>query len=521
MKVSSVAQMRAMDRAAGDSYGITELLLMENAGLAATAVLNNEIGISGRTFLVFCGSGNNGGDGFVVARKILSFRGKAKVFILGDPEKYTGCAKTNLEILSRLPIEVERLDSVQTVIYDLTHCDAVIDAMLGTGIDREVTGIYADVIGALNESSKTVLSLDIPSGVNGNTGHIMGCAVTADYTVSFGLPKLGNLLTPGYDLSGRLFVSRISFPPRLYDADDILVEVSSPPELPPRDSAGHKGTFGEALFIAGASGYYGAPYFSAMSFLKAGGGYSRLACPECIMPFVAGKGGEIVFIPQKQTSSGSISYQNRDALLNLAGKMDIVIIGPGLSLSDETGRLVRELAQMIEKPLLIDADGITAVSGDPEILKTRRAHTILTPHMGEMSRITGMPVSKIDEDRIAVLTRTSSELNSIIVLKGANSLIGYPDKRVLINVSGNSGMATPGSGDVLTGTIGAMFGLGLDIHSAVSKGVFIHGASGDLAAAEIGPDGITAQDILDFLPKALQIDREGLLEELYQGAEII
>lgn len=521
MKVSSVARMRAMDRAAGEIYGISELLLMENAGLAATAVLNSEIGIAGRSFLVFCGIGNNGGDGFVVARKILSFRGRVKVFILGDADKYSGSAKTNLDILSRLPIEVVKIDSVQAVLHDLTHCDAVIDAVFGTGIDREVSGIHADVIRALNESSKTVLSLDIPSGVNGNTGHIMGCAVAADYTVAFGLPKLGNLLMPGHDLCGRLFVSRISFPPSLYEADDLLVEVSSPPELPPRDAAGHKGTFGEALFIAGASGYFGAPYFSAMSFLKAGGGYSRLACPECIMPFVAGKGGEIVYIPQKQTPSGSISYQNRDDLLNLAGKMDIVIIGPGISLSDETGRLVRELAHMIEKPLLIDADGIAAVSGDLEVLKKRRAPTVLTPHLGEMSKITGMSVSKIDEDKIAVLTKTSAELNSIIVLKGANSLIGYPDQRVLMNVSGNSGMATPGSGDVLTGTIGAMFGLGLDIDSAVSKGVYLHGVSGDLAAAEIGQDGITAQDILDFLPKALQMDRDGLLADLYQGAEII
>ncbi len=521
MKISNVARMRAMDRAAEERYGISELLLMENAGLAGAAVLNSEIGIAGRTFLVFCGSGNNGGDGFVVARKILSLNGTAKVFVLGDPAKYAGSAKANQEILSRLPIEVVRLNSAKDAAEDLSRCDAVVDAMLGTGIDREITGIYAETIERINESSKPVLSLDIPSGVNGDTGHIMGCAVAADYTVTFGLPKLGNLLMPGYDLCGRLFVSHISFPPQLYDDNDIPFEISSPHELPPRNPAGHKGMFGQALFIAGASGYYGAPYFSAMSFLKAGGGYSRLACPECIMPYVAGKGGELVIVPQKQTESGSISYRNKDALLDLAGKMDIVIIGPGLSLNDETCRLVRELTGLIEKPLIIDADGISAFISAPEILRRRSFPTVLTPHMGEMSRLTGMAVSKIDEDKIAVLTKTSSDLNSIIVLKGANSLIGYPDGRILVNVSGNSGMATPGSGDVLTGAIGAMFGLGLDIGNAVSKGVFIHGVSGDLAAEEIGPDGITASDILDKLPQALRMDREGLLSDVYQGVEVV
>jgi hydroxyethylthiazole kinase-like uncharacterized protein yjeF len=291
------------------------------------------------------------------------------------------------------------------------------------------------------------------------------------------------------------------------------VEINEPPPLPLRDNDAHKGDFGEALFIAGASGYFGAPYFAALSFLKAGGGYSRLAAPSSITPFIAMKGSEIVFIPQRETGSGGIARENKDALIELSEKMDIVVIGPGLSLDEETGKLVCQLAAEIEKPLLIDGDGITALCNDLDIIRKRKSPTILTPHLGEMSRMTGRSVPEINNDKISALQAVSGDLNAIIVLKGAHSLIGFPDKRVLINMTGNSGMATAGSGDVLTGTIAAMFGLGLSIEDAVAKGVFIHGLSGDLAARDLGEDGITAQDILDFLPQAVHYDREELYDD--------
>jgi NAD(P)H-hydrate epimerase len=200
--------------------------------------------------------------------------------------------------------------------------------------------------------------------------------------------------------------------------------------------------------------------------------------------------------------------------------MNVVIIGPGLSLNQETAQLARELTIEIDKPVLVDADGITALSRDIDILK-RRSPTVLTPHLGEMARITGLGIARIDADKTGVLAKTCSDLGSIIVLKGANSLIGYPDGRMLVNVSGNCGMATAGSGDVLTGIIAAMMGLGLDIESAAAKGVFIHGAAGDIAAADSGQDGMTAQDILEHLPRALQMDREGGFQDLYPGIDLV
>jgi hydroxyethylthiazole kinase-like uncharacterized protein yjeF len=229
-------------------------------------------------------------------------------------------------------------------------------------------------------------------------------------------------------------------------------------------------------------------------------------------------------VPQEETWSGSIALKSKGALLELSEKMDMVVLGPGLSLAEETQQLARELAREIDKPLLIDGDGITALCADLQILRERRVETILTPHLGEMSRLTGKSVRDIDARKVEVLQRTARDLNAIVVLKGAHSLIGYPDERVFVNMSGNSGMATAGSGDVLTGTIAAMFGLGLSVRDGVRKGVFIHGLSGDLAAQEKGEDGITAQDILDHLPLAVRLDREGLNETLrdrYAGPLVV
>jgi len=512
MKVSTVAQMRDLDRRATEEFGISQDLLMENAGQAVYFVILKEFGLKNKKFVVFCGTGNNGGDGLVVARKIHSNGGEVKVFLLDDKAKFKGIAKRNFEIASKLPIEISMVSSTESIKSAVLHSDAIIDAIFGTGLVREVGGIYKDVIQVINEGQKTVFSIDIPSGINGDTGEVMGAAVEADYTVTFGLPKIGNILYPGYEHCGKLYVSHISFPPSLYNTDSIKVEINSPLELPVRDKDTHKGDFGEVLFIAGASSYFGAPYFAALSFLKAGGGYSRLAAPVSVSSLLAERGSEIVFVPQKETVSGSIALENKDRLLELSQRVDMVVMGPGLSLDEETQKLVRKLALEIQKPLLIDGDGITAISKDVGLIRGRKSETILTPHIGEMSRITGLETGEVNRNKIEVLQKTARELNATIVLKGAHSLIGYPDESVFVNLSGNPGMATAGSGDVLAGTIAAMSGLGLTLRDAVRMGVFMHGFSGDLAAGDKGEDGITAQDIMDYLPASLKCYREDFEE---------
>jgi hydroxyethylthiazole kinase-like uncharacterized protein yjeF len=522
MKVARVDEMKDLDRRATEEFGVSQDLLMENAGQAVYFVMLNELGMKNSKFVVFCGGGNNGGDGLVVARKIHSNGGEVKVFLLDDQAKFRGAAKKNFEIVSRMPIEISRISSIDPVIPELLGCDAIVDAIFGTGLVRMVSGIHKDVIQLINESQSVVFSVDIPSGINGDTGEVMGVAVKADYTIALGLPKLGNMLYPGYDHCGELYVSHISFPPVLYDSHAIKVAVNNPVALPERARDTHKGSYGKALFIAGSSSYLGAPYFAALSFLKAGGGLSYLAAPTSVSPFIASKGSEIVFAPQKETDSGVIALENKDELLGFSQKADVVILGPGLSLAEETQELVRELAVKIDKPLIIDGDGITAISKDLGTLRKRKAPTILTPHPGEMSRITKTEIGEIN--KIDVLQRTTKELNALIILKGAHSLIGYPDGTVFINMSGNSGMATAGSGDVLTGTIGAMYGLGLALEDAVKMGVFIHGFAGDIAAVDKGEDGMTAQDILDCLPETVKLYRDNfaeISENLYESVFVV
>jgi ADP-dependent NAD(P)H-hydrate dehydratase / NAD(P)H-hydrate epimerase len=524
VKVSTVDEIRSLDKQATENFGIPEDILMENAGLSMYFVITKEFEVMNKNFLVFCGAGNNGGDGLVVARKLHSSGAKVKIFLLANESKFKGAAKKNFEIVSKMPLEIYRIVSVEDIESAIQHSDAIVDAILGTGLTGEVSGLCKDVIQMINESHKTVFSLDIPSGISGDTGKLQGIAIRADYTVTFGLPKIGNIFYPGYKHCGKLYVSHISFPPSLYNIDSIKVEISNPSELPERNESAHKGDFSEVLFIAGASSYFGAPYFSALSFLKSGGGYSRLATPTSISPFLASKGSEIVFIPQSETTSGSIALKNKNNLLSLSENMDMIVIGPGLSLNEETQQLVQELTLEIQKPLLLDGDGITAISKNLELIKKRKAETIITPHLGEMARIAGMNISELNENKIVILRKMAKELNAIIVLKGAHSLIGYPDETIYINMSGNSGMATAGSGDVLTGTIAGIAGQGLSLKDAVKTGVFIHGLSGDLAAADKGEDGITAQDIMDYLPASIKLYRENyddILQPLYNSVWVI
>ena len=311
----------------------------------------------------------------------------------------------------------------------------------------------------------------------------MGSSVQADTTITFGLPKIGNLLYPGYARCGKLYVTHISFPPQHYDRDSIATAVNLPPAIPPRERTGHKGTFGDVLFIAGAAGYLGAPYFSAYAFLKAGGGYSRLAAPASIAPFLAMKGSELVLLPQTETPEGTLALSNKAGLLRTAADRDLVVIGPrpGAEFRD-TATGTRICRRMRSALCSSTATALTAIASAPECLAARKAATVLTPHPGEMARLVKKGPADIAKDRIEVLQKAARDFNAVIVLKGAHSLIGWPDGRVFVNLSGNPGMAKAGTGDVLNGVIAAMHGLGLPLPEAVCKGVFLHGVAGDLAA---------------------------------------
>lgn len=514
MKVATVEEMRAMDSSAVENFKIPELILMENAGNAGYEILREELDIHKSRFLVICGAGNNGGDGKVIARKLHSNGALVEVIFLSKKEKLQGINKKNHIMIENTGIKIHENPSPSLILEKIEESDVIVDSMLGTGLTGKVRGIYLDTIKMINDSKKTVLSVDIPSGINGDTGEVMGDAVMSDFTITFGLPKVGNLEYPGFKHCGKLYVTHISFPPSLYDSDSLKIETNSLMEIPEREEDSHKGTFGKCLFISGCKKYLGAPYFSAMSYLKAGGGLSYLATPLSISPFIAGKGSEIVIVPQKETDEGSLSSENLDNLIEFSKTVDFVVLGQGVSLNEDTQNLVRELSRKINKPLLLDGDGITAVSKNPEILKERENYTVITPHPGEFSRITGKSIDEIKSNRIKIIQEYTSKLGISIVLKGAHSIAGFPDGRTFINLTGNSGLASAGSGDVLTGTIGAFYGLGLDADSSVRMGVFAHGLSGDLASSDIGEDGITASDVLYYLPEALELmrDNSGILK---------
>jgi NAD(P)H-hydrate epimerase len=527
VKICRVLEIRQLDDRAQKEFGISEEVLMENAGQAIFFVILKELGTTGKKFVVFCGPGNKGGDGFVVARKLYSNGGIVEVFLLSERDRYRGAAKINLERIEKMGAQIRQLESVDCARESVQNADAIIDGIFGTGLDRNVERQYKETIELINRSQKKIFAIDIPSGINGDNGLEMGDSVKADYTVTFGLPKVGNLLYPGYGRGGKLYLSYISYPPSLQNEQSLQIELNFGVKLPDRNPNTTKFDYGPILVIAGAATYHWAPFASAYSFLKSGGGYVFLACPKTLVQSIAEAGREIVFLPQKETDSQSLSLENKAGLLDSSKRMKMVIMGPGLSINEESQQLVRELAKEIDCPLLIDGDGITAIAKETETLTERKEPTILTPHIGEMARIVGIDRTAIEKDRVNILQETTKKLNTIIVLKGPHTLIGYPDGRVFINLSGDTdgkaGMAKAGSGDVLNGTIAAMYGLGLGLQDAVRTGVFIHSLAGDLAAKEKGSDGMTAQDILDYLPIAVKHYRnnfERISESYYDKCQI-
>lgn len=508
MKVSSVREMRRLDSRAMTEFGIPDHILMENAGQAVYYEILQQLGTHGLHFVVVGGPGNNGGDSFVVARKLHSSGAQVQVLVFADVNRYVGPARMNYEMIHSSGIRILVDPDSDQIAESLAGCDAVVDGLLGTGLTREVGGRFREVIELVNGSGKPVFAVDIPSGVDGDTGQVRGVSIRAETTITFGLPKRGNLLYPGTVLGGRLVVTHISFPPELLDDNDIYVSVNEPSRLPARHVGRRDCTYGEVLLIAGSRDYFGAAGFAALSLLGTGVGCARLAVPNSIVSVLADLENKIVFAPQKDTDSGSIALGAREELLELSRSADFVVLGPGLSLVEETQELVRRLATDIEKPLLIDSDGTTAVMETPDVIRRRSGATVLMMQTGEMSNIAGLPILDIQSDLIPVLQDVAEDLGAIIVLKGDHLLIGGPDRRAYINPRDNSGRSSAGSSDVLTGTIAAMYSLGLPIEEAVQTGGFLYGFAGDLVASDKDTDKIDTRWLLEHLPAAAESYRD-------------
>ena len=440
--------------------------------------------------------------------RLLYARGAAvSILLAGDPEKMTGAAADNYSIVKQLPLEILRLESSPRPPLlgrmDFDRYSLIVDALFGIGLSRNLEGRMALLVQAVNEANPPVLAMDIPSGINADTGEIMGCALRAEATVTFGIPKRGNLLYPGFDYGGELYHSEISFPPEVTGDESIELSVNIPPPLKERNPAGHKGSFGKLLIIGGSANYLGAPALAAGAAMKSGAGYVRLAVPAGLVSRIFPLVPEAVFLPQG--GSGAIGAEHLSDLLEQAAVSDAAVIGPGLSTDPESVRLARDFIAAAELPLLIDGDALTALAGREELCRNREFPTILTPHPGEMARLLGSSINEVETRRVETAREAAERYGAAVVLKGAHSIIALPDGRLWMNLTGNAGMGTAGSGDVLAGIIGSLLAAesGGSAADFLRQGVYLHGLAGDLAAEAIGQAGITASDIKNFIPAAL------------------
>ena len=518
MKICTADQMQSIDQRTIEQYGIPGMILMERAGLAVCKAILSRIPCP-ESAVIVAGTGNNGGDGFVVARELQNQGLAVQVYLLGDPEKLKGDARSNFEILRRLGISIHLVQSAGSLRFGSTPKHSIIiDSIFGTGLHREVTGLYQQVIRKINRSGRAVVAVDIPSGVSSDTGHILGEAVRAEETITFGLPKRGHFLYPGALYCGRLTVADIGFPQKAIDSEDITLQTIEPyavaaknlaKKLPERPASGHKGTFGHLLAIAGSRGKIGAASLVGLAALRAGCGLVTLAVPESLTSSISRKFPEAMTYALPETTQGTISATAVSELIRFSKKVSAVAIGPGLSVSGDTIELVRKLLIKLQKPTIIDADAINTLMGDAEFLKQIKHQIILTPHPAEFGRLIDRETVEVQSDRIGMAESFAKKYGHVLVLKGAHTLVAGPKEGVFMNLTGNSGMATAGSGDALTGIIGAMLAAGMPSLPAALAGVNIHGTAGDIAAKKKTERSLTASDIINALPSAFQALQAG------------
>ncbi len=508
MRLLTADEMRELDRQTIEQIGIPGVVLMENAGRAATQHLERRFGhLHPGPVLVMAGKGNNGGDGYVMARHLLDRRWQVITVVVASPEEIAGDARTNLEALLNCGGEVLFAESEPELAAVLeTHGGAslVVDALFGTGLSSAVRGLYAPAINWINTSPAPVLAVDIPSGVDATDGRILGCAVRADLTVSFAFAKVGQAVYPAAGLGGELAVVDIGIPAVLTegigDRHLLVEEDEAAVLLPQRPASGHKGTFGHLLVVAGSLGKSGAATMTAEGALRSGAGLVTVGCPASIHGVLETKLTEAMTAPLAEVD-GALSLQCLDQLRELLQGKQVLALGPGLGLSKEAQALVRRLVVDCPLPLVLDADGLNALGQNPAILNQRKGReTVLTPHPGEMARLVGATVAQVEEERIGVARRFAERHQVVLVLKGARTVIAFPDGRVRINASGNPGLASGGMGDVLTGLIAGLLAQGCGAEDAAVLGTYLHGLAADHLSQTLGQAGMTATDLLRQLP---------------------
>ena len=507
MKLITAEQMQAIDLNAIEALGIPGAVLMENAGRAAAEeILSDAHELFPGPVLVLAGRGNNGGDGYVIAR-ILADRGwQVLTLVLASEDRIAGDAALMLQVLQRLDGEIRFVEDEVALREEFSAADPllIIDALLGTGLSNEVRGLYLLAIELVNQHPVRVVAVDIPSGVSGSDGRVLGAAVAADLTLCFDSAKVGHASRPGADYVGELRVLEIGIPrgarPQ-YDCSFTLLDESvAGALLPHRDQTGHKGSFGHLGVVAGSTGMTGAAALCSEAGLRGGAGLVTLACPAELNAILEVKLTEVMTRP---LSGGQDRLLGADCaeIEALSTQFQALVLGPGLGRDPQTLDAIRRLVVGCRSPLVIDADGLNALVGALDLLPdSGEKPPVLTPHPGEFSRLTGLTVAEVEADRFRLARRFAIEHRVVLLLKGPRTLIADPAGHVRINSSGNAGLATAGSGDVLSGLIGGLLVQGLAPFDAASLGAWLHGAAGVLLADEIGCAWMLAGDLLKTIP---------------------
>lgn len=517
MKLVTAKEMKALDVQAQNDYAMPGILLMDNAAQAVAEAVHEALtALEGERVVIFCGGGNNGGDGLGAARWLQSYGVSVRAFVVGAAlDAVQGDAALELAMFTKAGGRVEALSTEDDwVLAELaaSKADVLVDALLGTGFHGELEGDVLRACELLNKSEKYILAVDIPTGVNADNGAVCEQAVRADHTVTMALVKTGLLLYPGREYCGDIELADISMPVKLVEdyksdkyrlTDEIVREL-----LPLRKANAHKGDAGRVVICAGSPGYAGAAALASDAAVKAGAGLVSLYTPLSSRDVLAIKLTEVMVHGLLERMPGILGGGAASDVASNAEAADVLAIGPGLGTSESTQEAVRTILQKITTPVVIDADALTALAGHTEILAAMQAQKVLTPHPGEMARLTGLEIAEIEADRINVAKKYAEQWQAIVVLKGAPTVIGCPNGTVYVNSTGNSSLATGGSGDVLTGIIAGLAAQEISLQEAAICGVYLHGLAAELTGIDIG---LAAGELAALLPQAR--------EQVLYGAE--
>ena len=511
MRVLNASQMREADRRTIEDIGVPSLVLMENAGRQVVAAMEAAFeDLPSRHVAILCGRGNNGGDGFVVARTLAQRDVECSVFLLGEVSAVRGDARVNLEILGRLGITVVEVTDAQTweLHYsEISRSDLIVDALFGTGLKTALSGLYETVVADVNAAPIPVVAIDLPSGLSADTHQVIGQAIDATLTVTMAAPKLPLVLPPAESHAGDLVIADIGIPAQVIDELEgpwlsILTRERVRELVQGRAPDAHKGDFGRVLIVAGSVGKTGAAHLAALGALKSGAGLVTVATPRSALPIIAAMAPEYMTEPLDETPAGTVDFAALERVLEL--KADVIAVGPGLGNAPGTVAFVHGLVERAGVPLVLDADALNAFAEDPDRLVGRDgADVVITPHPGEMARLVGVSVDDVQADRVESARAFAETHRMHVVLKGHRTVIATPEGKAFVNLTGNPGMATGGTGDVLTGMMAAWFGQLLDAEAAAKVAVYVHGLAGDLAEADEGEIAITASDLAGHLGDAV------------------